>query len=396
MLVTVLERSPAVFCLKGEGAFFEHQTQVDQLAPWKRGRRVSDLIQASGLSKEDVGALNAALRAEVEAPGGPAPSAQSLYARGMAHLASQHGATRWAQKATSYVFHVDAILDAFPQARLVFLARNPLDLAASTNRRNASGAKLLCMVWGWNRGMRLAREHQQAYPERFLLVRYEDLTRQPRAVLERIFDFADLAFDPAYLQVDHVNRSETPYNDASRQCGINASRVFYLARVLLRPRAFGDGRTVRAAAGPSLVARHALPRSAPCPCPLVRSPSSGDGPAAGIGGSASGKRSLAATALPSASRRPSRVGTTRLILHCCHAYARSRGLQRFRAQRAHASTPDIGTDAHVCHPERRRARAGTEEYGKAAALRSEYAPSGKQRRSAARLGDRARRAGEVI
>jgi hypothetical protein len=98
MLATVLERSPAVFCLKGEGAFFEHHGPADQLAPRERGQRVSELIQAGGLSKEDVGALNAALRAEVEAPGGPAPSAQSLYARGMAHLASQHGATRWAQR----------------------------------------------------------------------------------------------------------------------------------------------------------------------------------------------------------------------------------------------------------------------------------------------------------
>ena len=234
MLATVLGRSPDVFCMKGEGAFFEHWTQAEQLEPRRRAQRVSDLIRRSGLASDASDDLQTVLLKEVKRAD-LAVSVQALYARGMEHLAAQHGATRWAQKATSYVFHVDAILDAFPNARLVFLARNPLDLAAYKMRRWACSAgryRLLRVVWGWNRGVRLAREHQRAHPERFLLVRYEDLARQPRDMLTRIFDFAGLTFDPAYLQVDHVNRSETPYNDASRQCGINASRVFYYDRVL--------------------------------------------------------------------------------------------------------------------------------------------------------------------
>jgi hypothetical protein len=227
MLATVLERSPEVFCLKGEGAFFEHWKRADQLAPQQRAHRVSELIRRSGLSQHAAEELRAVLLDEVQEPSSSYPSAQALYRRGMAYLAAQNESARWAQKATSYVFHVDAILSVFPNARLVFLARNPLDLAASIKRRIASGARLLRIAWGWNRGVRLAREHQRAHPERFLLVRYEDLARQPRDMLTRIFDFAGLTFDPAYLQVDHVNRSETPYNDTSRQRGINTSRVFY-------------------------------------------------------------------------------------------------------------------------------------------------------------------------
>ncbi len=63
-------------------------------------------------------------------------------------------------------------------------------------------------------------------------VRYEDLAARPESTLREIFNFAGLAFDPAYLDIHHVNRSETPYNLTSEQRGINGSRVYYYAQTL--------------------------------------------------------------------------------------------------------------------------------------------------------------------
>lgn len=224
MLATILGQAPEVFCLKGEGIFFEHWRRANQLAPGKKARQVFQLIRDGANHSQNVpDDLLGILRNEAQND----VAAHSLYALGMTHLAEQQGAARWAQKATSYVFHVDSILDVFPEARLLFLVRNPLDLAASKRRRHGSDMQLVRTVWGWNQGVRLAQEYQQTHPERVLLIRYEDLVQQPLSVSERVFDFIDLSFDSSYTQVDHVNRSETPYNDTSQQHGINESRVFY-------------------------------------------------------------------------------------------------------------------------------------------------------------------------
>lgn len=133
------------------------------------------------------------------------------------------------QKATSYVFYVEDILRALPDARLVFLLRNPLDLAASLKRRG-EGKRLLRMIWGWNEGLRIARTW--ADDRRVLLLCYEDLVQRPEKHLREVCSFVDLPFDGSLLEVPHVNRSETPYNQDGDEKGLNASRVQYYAEVL--------------------------------------------------------------------------------------------------------------------------------------------------------------------
>ena len=54
-------------------------------------------------------------------------TAKELYAEGKHVLADRVAATRWAQKATSYVFHIQRILQLFPEATLLFLIRNLLE-----------------------------------------------------------------------------------------------------------------------------------------------------------------------------------------------------------------------------------------------------------------------------
>jgi hypothetical protein len=229
LLTTILGRSPSVFSLHGEGTFFEHLPQLRQRVPEERADRVAELIGKGASSPHEV---SGRLKEVLSSPNESAPvSALTLYRQGMEHLAAQCGKTRWAQKATSYVFYVDAILDAFPGARLIFLARNPLDIAASLKRRGRRHAIPRAM-WGWNSGMKRVKQHREAHPENVLRVRYEDLARDTEATLQRICAFIEIPFDPSITRVSHVNRSETPYNSSSAVRGINASRVFYYRDVL--------------------------------------------------------------------------------------------------------------------------------------------------------------------
>ena len=126
---------------------------------------------------------------------------------------------------------VDEVLECFPDARLVFLARNPLDLAASMKRRGGWGA-VARMVYGWNKGVRLALRYADTQRERFLVVRYEEFVEESRQKMADICGFCDLPFRESYLDIPHVNRSESPYDQSSATEGISSSRLGYYRRVL--------------------------------------------------------------------------------------------------------------------------------------------------------------------
>ncbi len=226
MLATLLGRHPAMYAFTGEGTFFEHRGAIRQDED-PVPRVVREI--ANGADPPLPPDVREALTRFLRGQHGPEASVPELYVHGKEKVAASEGADRWVQKATSYVFHVDDILRALPSARLIFLLRNPLDLGASLKRRDG-WYRVLRMIWGWNRGVRLA--HRWGDDERVQLVRYEDLVRESESVLREVCSFAGLTFDEALLKVPHVNRSETPYNTDSSATGLDDSRVYYYRDVL--------------------------------------------------------------------------------------------------------------------------------------------------------------------
>ena len=230
MLARCLGQSPEVYSATGEGTFFEHRDRLAQLPASERAAAILARAEGSGVE------VPAEARSEVrrhmqDVPGGEEGTAGAMYARCMDGVARRHGATRWAQKATSYVFYVDDILECFPAARLVFLARNPFDLAASMKRRGV-WRDVARMAYGWNKGVRRARNRVREHPENLTVVRYEDFVRAPKREMKTICSFCDLSFHEECLRVPHVNRSESPYNQSSTQKGINSSRLGYYQTTL--------------------------------------------------------------------------------------------------------------------------------------------------------------------
>lgn len=235
LLVSALDNLPGVLGLKGEGTFFEDWAELERLGAEERVRRLADI-----LGRSDAPHLDAAARAELERalldhcrsrPPGADLSARALYAHGMNYLASRRGKRRWAQKATSYIFYVEAIWRAFPEARLIYLLRNPLDLAASLKLRREQNA-LLRMTYGWKKGLRLAAGYEARRPDRFRLVRFEDLVGAPEPTVRQVLDFCGLEFHPACLQVPRVNPAEDPYRMESAERGMDPTRLFRYRQIL--------------------------------------------------------------------------------------------------------------------------------------------------------------------
>jgi hypothetical protein len=112
----------------------------------------------------------------------------------------------WKDPRTTLVFPV--WLHLFPNARWIHVLRNGIDVAISIHRRSLKQRRKLrnrlfaidyspatldfrCGFRLWERYVSFVLEHQDLVsPERFLVVRYEDILVEPRLALQRMAAFA--------------------------------------------------------------------------------------------------------------------------------------------------------------------------------------------------------------
>jgi hypothetical protein len=104
-------------------------------------------------------------------------------------------------KTPRYHLIVDEILAAFPEAKFIFLWRNPLAVAASMIETWASGR------WNLYRhkvdlfdGLENLVAAYETSGDRACAVNYEDLVADPEATWQKVFDYLDLPFDGSMIE----------------------------------------------------------------------------------------------------------------------------------------------------------------------------------------------------
>lgn len=104
-------------------------------------------------------------------------------------------------KTPRYHFVIEDLFRIFPDARFVFLWRNPLSVVSSIVETWAGGAWTL-ERWHGDLFDGLARlvEGFERHADASCVVRYEDLVGEPEDAWGRIFDYLDLSFDPDLLR----------------------------------------------------------------------------------------------------------------------------------------------------------------------------------------------------
>lgn len=125
-----------------------------------------------------------------------------LYAR-----ASGGRGTYFLDKTPRYHFVIEDLFRLFPDARFVFLWRNPLAVAASIAQTWAGGSWTLER---WHRDLFEGLARLVAGYERHramsCAVRYEDLVGGPEGTWRRVFEYLELPFDPeagrSFAEVD--------------------------------------------------------------------------------------------------------------------------------------------------------------------------------------------------
>ncbi len=127
--------------------------------------------------------------------------AYRMHRRFLQHL--QGGsAGRWVLKSPDHVFALDALHATYPDARIVFVHRDPLKVLPSVARLTAvlrrpfsrridmaGVGRQVARDWARGAGLVIEATRRNLWPERQVLhLRYTDLVRDPMAALRRLYD----------------------------------------------------------------------------------------------------------------------------------------------------------------------------------------------------------------
>jgi hypothetical protein len=122
------------------------------------------------------------------------------------------------EKTPAHLGYVETLLDWYPNGRVIHILRDPRAIYVSEARRRAAHAvtvpyRFLVHVppalrmfvlhetaWAWATAVSRHREFSRRYPDRYRLVRFEDLVREPRVTARRLFSFLGLPWQPRVLR----------------------------------------------------------------------------------------------------------------------------------------------------------------------------------------------------
>jgi Sulfotransferase family len=116
----------------------------------------------------------------------------------MSDFAARAGKSRWSEKSPGQ--SVDAAHALFPHAQFIHIVRDPRDVVASSLDAPWTDTDAATIAWQWlGFTLRNIRAGLELGPSQFLQIRYEDLTRNPAAVLRVVCAFLGERYDPMML-----------------------------------------------------------------------------------------------------------------------------------------------------------------------------------------------------
>jgi len=124
------------------------------------------------------------------------PSMFGITAAIYEHVLPQTQKSIWGCKSTFMIAHIPAIKELYPQARFIFLVRDPRDVSLSSKTSVFSPCHPLLSARLWNAQQKLGLEAMKEYPESFHLLQYEDLLQDNQGTLEKLCAFLELELEP--------------------------------------------------------------------------------------------------------------------------------------------------------------------------------------------------------
>jgi len=110
----------------------------------------------------------------------------------------QAGKSRWVEKSVVHTYMVPKLLAARPRAKFVMVVRDGRDVVASLKTRQYAYSGLDDLIACWTRANDLLAP--LVHRPGTILIRYEDLVREPETTLARVCDTIGEAYAPEMLQ----------------------------------------------------------------------------------------------------------------------------------------------------------------------------------------------------
>lgn len=128
-----------------------------------------------------------------------------LFALLFSHYAERLGRSRWGDKSLHTEHHADRVFEEWPSAKMIHMIRDPRDRHASVTKRYPDRAKGFGAITGrWIASVDLARRNAAVYGDRYRVVKYETLARQPVETLAEVCRFLDLEYTDVMLGMGAV------------------------------------------------------------------------------------------------------------------------------------------------------------------------------------------------
>lgn len=116
------------------------------------------------------------------------------------YLESQD-ADHWLTKEPGLIHHVAEILDAFPNAYIIFLVRDGRDVAISMTKKQLHAKTIRMAIARWRDEQRIMLDYLSKGNQKAQIhtLRYEDLITSPKESLQPILEAIGLEFEPGQL-----------------------------------------------------------------------------------------------------------------------------------------------------------------------------------------------------
>lgn len=123
------------------------------------------------------------------------------YARALQAWAAHHGKQRWGEKTPGNLFYVDLIYDMFPEARFIYMMRDPRAGVDSMNRSVLFSNDTVINALNRRKYMQegLAQLQAAVPPAQRTLLKYEDLVAEPEQTVQALCTFIGEDFEPQML-----------------------------------------------------------------------------------------------------------------------------------------------------------------------------------------------------
>jgi hypothetical protein len=136
-------------------------------------------------------------------------------------------AVRWGDKTPVNTLHLDWIDPVFPEAKYIHMVRDGRDVVSSY-LRSGIYSSVEGAAERWKESMKRAHDFGEQRSDRYLEVRYENLTRSPRREAKRVCAFLNVGFSEEMLRfqddVDDLGDTDLPHHRGLRR-PINTSSI---------------------------------------------------------------------------------------------------------------------------------------------------------------------------